>query len=275
MNTGEGGLSPYHLEGGGDIVFQIGTAKYGVRDDRGALDEGKLARGRGPRQVRMFEIKLSQGAKPGKGGILPAAKVTAEVAAIRGIPAGKDSLSPSRHPDIDGTGDLLDMVGRVRRVTGKPTGFKLVLGEPAWLDDLCEEILRRGLDAAPDFITVDSADGGTGAAPLSLIDNVGLPIQESLPLVVDALSEHGLRDRVRVVASGKLITPADVAWALSRRRRLRQHRARVHVRARLHSVDAVQQEHLRRPASPPMIPGCSVASTRRTRPSGCGTTWRT
>jgi glutamate synthase domain-containing protein 2 len=106
------------------------------------------------------------------------------------------------------------MVGLVRRVTGKPTGFKLVLGEPAWLDDLCEEILRRGPDAAPDFITVDSADGGTGAAPLSLLDYVGLPIQESLPLVVDTLTKHGLRERVRVVASGKLITPADVAWAL-------------------------------------------------------------
>jgi glutamate synthase domain-containing protein 2 len=214
MNTGEGGLSPYHLEGGGDVVFQIGTAKYGVRDDRGGLDDGKLREVAAHSRVRMFEIKLSQGAKPGKGGILPAAKVTPEIAAIRGIPVGEDSLSPSRHPDIDDTGDLLDLVARVRRVTGKPTGFKLVLGEPAWLDDLCREILRRGRDSAPDFITVDSADGGTGAAPLSLLDYVGLPIQESLPLVVDTLTKNGLCDRVRVVASGKLITPADVAWAL-------------------------------------------------------------
>jgi glutamate synthase domain-containing protein 2 len=214
MNTGEGGLSPYHLEGGGEIVFQIGTAKYGVRDDQGALDDGKLRKVAAHACVRMFEIKLSQGAKPGKGGILPAAKVTPEIAAIRGIPVGEASLSPSRHPDIDDTGDLLDLVGRVRRITGKPTGFKLVLGEPAWLDNLCKEILRRDRDGAPDFITVDSADGGTGAAPLSLLDYVGLPIQESLPLVVDTLTKHGLRERVRVVASGKLITPADVAWAL-------------------------------------------------------------
>jgi len=214
MNTGEGGLSPYHLEGGGDIVFQIGTAKYGVRDDQGGLDDDKLREIAAHARVRMFEIKLSQGAKPGKGGILPAAKVTPEIAAIRGIPVGEASLSPSRHPDIDDTGDLLDMVGRVRRVTGKPTGFKLVLGEPAWLDDLCKEIMGRGHAAAPDFITVDSADGGTGAAPLSLLDYVGLPIQESLPLVVDTLTKHGLREHVRVVASGKLITPADVAWAL-------------------------------------------------------------
>jgi glutamate synthase domain-containing protein 2 len=162
----------------------------------------------------MFEIKLSQGAKPGKGGILPAAKVTAEIAAIRGIPIGKASLSPSRHPEIASTGHLLDFVDRVRRVTGKPTGFKLVLGAPAWLDDLCGEIRRRGIESAPDFITIDSADGGSGAAPVSLMDYVGLTIQESLPLVVDKLVEYRLRDRVRVIASGKLITPADVAWAL-------------------------------------------------------------
>ncbi len=123
-------------------------------------------------------------------------------------------MSPSRHPEIDSTGDLLDFVGRVRRIGGKPTGFKFVLGEPAWLDELCCEIRRRGIDSAPDFITVDSADGGTGAAPMSLLDYVGLPIQESLPLVVDKLTEYGLRGQIRVIASGKLITPADVAWAL-------------------------------------------------------------
>jgi glutamate synthase domain-containing protein 2 len=214
MNTGEGGLSPYHLEGGADIVFQIGTARYGVRTDDGGLDENKLKAIAAYPQVRMFEIKLSQGAKPGKGGILPAAKVTPEIAAIRGIPAGRDSLSPNRHPDIDNAGRLLDFVARVRGVTGKPTGFKLVLGDPRWLSELCREIDRRGADSAPDFITVDSADGGTGAAPMSLLDYVGLPIQESLPLVVDRLVQYGLRERVRVIASGKLITPADVAWAL-------------------------------------------------------------
>ena len=214
MNTGEGGLAPQHLAGGADIVFQIGTAKYGVRTEDGGLDEDKLRQVAAHPQVRMFEIKLSQGAKPGKGGILPAAKVTEEIAAIRGIPVGKTSQSPSRHREIDDTGHLLDFVGRVRRITGKPTGCKLVLGEPAWLDEFCGEIRRRGIDSAPDFMTVDSADGGTGAAPESLMDYVGLPIQESLPRVVDTLAAYGLRDRVRVIASGKLITPADVAWAL-------------------------------------------------------------
>lgn len=214
MNTGEGGLSGHHLAGGADIVFQIGTAKYGVRDAAGRLDEARLRRIAANPQVRMFEIKLSQGAKPGKGGILPAAKVSAEIAAIRGIPMGEASLSPSRHPEIDTTGHLLDFVDRVRRLTGKPTGFKLVLGDPDWLDELCSEIRRRGVESAPDFITIDSGDGGTGAAPLSLMDYVGLPIQESLPLAVDTLTASGLRGRIRIIASGKLITPADVAWAL-------------------------------------------------------------
>ncbi len=214
MNTGEGGLSPYHLEGGADLVFQIGTAKYGVCDGQGGLDEAKLRAVATHPQVRMFEIKLSQGAKPGKGGILPAAKVTPEIATIRGIPVGRDSRSPNRHPDIADVAALLDFVARVRNLTGKPTGFKLVIGDPGWLDELCREINRRVPASAPDFITVDSADGGTGAAPMSLLDYVGLPIQESLPLVVDKLSEYSLRERVRVIASGKLINPGEVAWAL-------------------------------------------------------------
>ncbi|MFO1428699.1 MAG: FMN-binding glutamate synthase family protein [Candidatus Competibacteraceae bacterium] len=214
LNTGEGGLSPYHLEGGADIIFQIGTAKYGVRNEQGGLDEAKLKAIAAYPQVKMFELKLSQGAKPGKGGILPAAKVTPEIAAIRGIPVGKDSLSPNRHPDIDSVPNLLDFIGRVSTLTGKPTGFKLVLGNPGWLDELFTEIERRGAESAPDFITVDSADGGTGAAPMSLLDYVGLPIQESLPLVVDKLIAYGLRERIRIIASGKLVTPGDVAWAL-------------------------------------------------------------
>jgi glutamate synthase domain-containing protein 2 len=214
LNTGEGGLSPYHLEGAADLVFQIGTAKYGVRNERGELDEAKLSAVAAHPQVRMFEIKLSQGAKPGKGGILPAAKVTAEIATIRGIPLGQDSLSPSRHPEISGVPDLLDFIARVRAITAKPTGFKAVLGDPTWLEQLFQEIKRRGIQSAPDFITVDSADGGTGAAPLSLLDYVGLPIQESLVMLVDQLIAYGLRERIRVIASGKLITPGDVAWAL-------------------------------------------------------------
>lgn len=214
MNTGEGGLSPYHLEGGADLIYQIGTAKYGVRDSQGNLSDEKLRELARYPQVKMFEIKLSQGAKPGKGGILPGRKVTPEIANIRGIPVYTDSISPNRHTDINNNEDLLDMIHHIRRVTGKPTGFKAVIGAYGWLDELLELIKQRGLEYAPDFICVDSADGGTGAAPMSLIDYVGLPIQESLPLVIDRLKKYGLRDRIKVIASGKLITPGELAWAL-------------------------------------------------------------
>lgn len=214
LDTGEGGLSPYHLEGNCDIVMQIGTAKYGVRDLDGKLSEARLREVAAHPQVKMFELKLSQGAKPGKGGILPAAKVTAEIAKIRGIPLGQDSVSPNRHPEIRNTDDLLDMIEQIRSVTGKPTGIKLALGQPEWVDELCAKIHARGIQSAPDFITIDSGDGGSGAAPETLMDNVGLVLRESLPLLVDKLTEHGLRERVRVIASGKLINPVSVAWAL-------------------------------------------------------------
>ena len=213
LNTGEGGLSPSHLAGGADIVFQIGTAKYGVCDEPGVLSEERLRDVAAHDRVNMFEIKLSQGAKPGKGGILPAVKVTEEIAAIRGIPAGQDSLSPNRHLEVDSAADLLDLIERVRSISGKPTGFKSVIGAYAWLDELFEEISARGIESAPDFIAVDSGDGGTGAAPMPLMDNVGLPIRESLPLMVDHLDKHGLRERIKVIASGKLVTPAEAAWA--------------------------------------------------------------
>ena len=214
MNTGEGGLSPYHLAGGADLVFQIGTAKYGVRNEHGHLSDDRLRTIAGHEQVKMFEIKFSQGTKPGKGGILPAIKVNEEIAEIRGIPAGHDSISPNGHEEVNNVDDMLDLVSRVRDVTGKPTGMKLVVGQFEFFDDLFAAIHRRGFDTAPDFITIDSADGGTGAAPQSLMDYVGLPINESLPVVVDKLNEYGLRERIRVVVSGKLITPAGVAWAL-------------------------------------------------------------
>ncbi len=214
MNTGEGGLSPYHLEGGCDIVFQIGTARYGVRDVNGNLNDAKLRQIAAHDEVKMFEIKLSQGAKPGKGGILPGGKVTEEIATIRGIRPGADSISPNRHEDINSVSELLDFINRVRDSVGKPVGFKAVVGAYGWLDSLFNEIHKRGLGLAPDFITVDGADGGTGAAPMPLIDDMGLPLRESLPMVVDKLKEHGLRERIKVVASGKLVTPTEVAWAL-------------------------------------------------------------
>ncbi len=214
MNSGEGAFSPQHLQSGCDLVFQIGTAKYGVRNEDGSLNEEKLKAVAQYSQVKMFEVKLSQGAKPGKGGILPAEKVTSLIASTRGIPEGEASISPNGHPDIRSIDELLEFLMKVRTITGKPTGFKSVIGQTQWLDELCLAIHRLGPDYAPDFITIDSADGGTGAAPQSLIDYVGLPIKRSLPLVVDKLTEYGLKQRIKIIASGKLINPSDVAWAL-------------------------------------------------------------
>jgi len=215
LNTGEGGLSSHHLAGGADLVYQIGTAKYGVRNEHGHFSDEKLKALVDIKQVKMFEIKLSQGAKPGKGGILPGKKVTAEIAKIRGIPEGEASISPNAHPEIKCVGDILDMVAYVRQVTGKPVGFKFVLGHTQWLTDLLTEITQRGPESAPDFMTLDSADGGTGAAPQPLMDYVGLPLKESLPLLVNMLEKYNLREQVKIIASGKLITPSKVAWALA------------------------------------------------------------
>ena len=214
LNTGEGSVSPFHTTGGCDLIFQMGTAKYGLRDSEGNLDESKLKALENHEQVQMIEIKLSQGAKPGKGGILPGIKVDEVIASTRGIPRGEDSISPNRHPEIKTLTDLLNFIQYVRDCSGKPTGIKCVIGQTDWLDSFCQLINELGHEFAPDFITVDSGDGGTGAAPLSLMDHTGLPVKRSLPIVVDKLIEYELRERIRVVASGKLINPADVAAAL-------------------------------------------------------------
>lgn len=215
LNTGEGGLSSFHLDGGCDLVFQIGTAKYGVRDAEGNLSDARLQDLAAIDQIKMFEIKLSQGAKPGKGGILPSEKVSAEIAAIRGIPEGHASISPNGHIDIRSVDDLLDMIERIRSTTGKPVGFKAVLGEKSWLIALVKAIRTRGIEHAPDFITIDSADGGSGAAPQPLMDYVGLPLKESLPWVTNLLIEAGLKERIKLIVAGKLVTPSMVAWALA------------------------------------------------------------
>ena len=214
LNTGEGGVAPYHLESGCDIVAQIGTAKYGVRDAQGKLSDSRLRELAQHDNIKMFEIKLSQGAKPGKGGILPAVKVTAEIAAIRGIPEHVDSISPNRDPDISNVDELLNMIEHIRQVTGKPVGCKFVLGSYEWVHELCLAIHKRGVVFAPDFITLDSADGGTGASPQGLMDYMGIPVTESLPKLIDILTTYNLRERIKVIASGKLITPAEVTWAL-------------------------------------------------------------
>jgi len=213
LATGEGGLAPYHLEGGCDVVMQIGTAKYGVRDEHGNLSDARLREIAAHPQVRMFEVKLAQGAKPGKGGILPAAKVTAEIAAIRGIPVGQASISPNRQADIASIVELGAFVDRVRRVTGRPVGVKFVAGQEAFLNDWFADCTAHPAHC-PDYVEVDGGEGGTGAAPALLADYVGLPITQALPLVVEARDRHGLRERIRIVASGKLVTPDKVAWAL-------------------------------------------------------------
>jgi glutamate synthase domain-containing protein 2 len=213
MGTGEGGLSKFHLEGGGDIVMQIGTAKYGVRDEHGNLSDERLRQIAAYPQVKMFEVKLAQGAKPGKGGILPGNKVTAEIAEIRGIPEGQDSVSPNRHRDIGSIAELGKFVAHVREVTGKPVGVKFVVGDPGFVDEWFHEITEHP-ECAPDYIHVDGGEGGTGAAPASLADYVGLPITQALPVVAALRAEHGLEGRVRILAAGKLVTPDKVAWAL-------------------------------------------------------------
>ncbi|HTQ70787.1 MAG TPA: FMN-binding glutamate synthase family protein [Acidocella sp.] len=213
MSTGEGGLSRFHLEGGADIVMQIGTAKYGVRDAQGNLSEDKLREIAAKPQVKMFEVKLAQGAKPGKGGILPGNKVTAEIAEIRGITEGQDSVSPNRHRDIGSIKELGEFINRVRTITGKPVGVKFVLGDPAFLDEWFGDCADNPTHC-PDYVQIDGGEGGTGAAPESLADYVGLPITQALPYVAALRYEHGLQNRVRIVASGKLITPDKVAWAL-------------------------------------------------------------
>lgn len=212
FNTGEGGLSPHHLAGTSDLIFQIGTAKYGVRDENGKLSDKRLVE-LAP-LVKAFEIKLSQGAKPGRGGVLPAVKVTEEIARIRGIPIGVTSNSPNRHPEIRNDDDLLNVIAHIRDLTGRPVGIKAVLGSARQIESLCETILRRGVSSAPDFFTLDGGDGGTGAAPQVLADHVGMPLIESLPLLVDGLIAAGLYNRIRVIASGKLVTSDKVAWAL-------------------------------------------------------------
>jgi glutamate synthase domain-containing protein 2 len=215
LDTGEGGLSPYHLESSCDIIFQIGTAKYGVRDEHGELSEVRLRELAANATVRAFEIKLSQGAKPGKGGVLPGNKVTPEIAGIRGIAEGRDSMSPNRHRDIANIDELLDKVEQVREVTGKPVGIKTAIGGDRFMLELTAAVARRGLQAAPDFLTIDGGEGGSGAAPQALADHMALAIDEALPLIVDALLASGLKERIRIIAAGQLVTPARVAWALS------------------------------------------------------------
>lgn len=204
-NTGEGGISPYHLEGGGDLIWQVGTGYFGARRTGGGFDPDAFSENAKRDVVRMIEIKLSQGAKPGHGGILPAAKNTAEIAKIRGVKPGTSVLSPPGHSAFDSPRNMMSFVEELRDLSGgKPVGIKLCIGEPAEFFNLCAAMVDTGL--APDFVTVDGGEGGTGAAPLEFSNSVGMPVRDALVLVHDTLVGYGLRDRVRVIASGKVFS---------------------------------------------------------------------
>jgi glutamate synthase domain-containing protein 2 len=214
QNTGEGGVSPYHLEGGGDLIWQIGTGYFGCRTRQGGFDGEAFARTAGLTAVKMIELKLSQGAKPGHGGILPAVKVTPEIARIRSVPLGQDVISPPAHSAFRDPRSLLAFVQRLRELSGgKPVGIKLCVGRHQEFMALCKAMLTE--DLWPDFVTVDGGEGGTGAAPLEFSNAVGSPLVEGLVLVHNALVGFGLRERVRVFASGKIATGFHMAQKLA------------------------------------------------------------
>ncbi|MDB9741312.1 FMN-binding glutamate synthase family protein [Akkermansiaceae bacterium] len=213
MNTGEGGYPKYHLMEGCDLIFQIGTAKFGVRTDDGLLDDAKLAEIAAKPEIKMIEIKFSQGAKPGKGGLLPKEKITDEIAELRHVPKGQDIVSPPYHPECETVEDTVTFIERVQRVSGLPTGFKICLGSIAEFETLVCEMKRRNV--FPDFITVDGAEGGTGAAPKAFMDGVGLPLFPGLHAVNACLKKHGVRDKMKLNASGKLVLPSRQMMALS------------------------------------------------------------
>jgi len=207
-NTGEGGISPYHLRGG-DLVWQIGTGYFGARDADGNFDVTAYRNNATRPEVKMIELKLSQGAKPGHGGILPAAKLTPEIAKIRLVRMGEDVLSPPAHTAFDTPRGLLEFIQVLRKESdGKPVGFKLCIGRRSDFFAICKAMLESKI--LPDFITVDGAEGGTGAAPLELTNRAGLPLREGLTFVDSALRACGLRDEIRVVAAGKLVTAFDI-----------------------------------------------------------------
>ena len=213
-DTGEGSISPYHLEHGGDLIWELGSGYFGCRDENGAFDAERFAvQARRP-QVKMIEIKLSQGAKPGHGGILPKHKISAEIAATRGIPRDRDCISPARHTTFSTPIELLQFIQRLRELAeGKPVGFKLCLGHPWEFMAIAKAMLDTGI--VPDFIVVDGKEGGTGAAPLEFTNHIGVPLREGVMFVHNTLVGVGLRDQIRIGASGKIISAFDVASVLA------------------------------------------------------------
>jgi len=213
-DTGEGGFSPYHQENGGDIIWEIGSGYFGARKLDGTFDPERFAHTAASDQIKMIEIKLSQGAKPGHGGVLPAAKVTAEIAQTRGVALGQDCISPAKHSAFSTPKELMQFVASLRELSGnKPTGFKLCVGHEWEFLAICKAMLETGIH--PDFIVVDGKEGGTGAAPLEFIDHIGKPLREGLSFVHNALTGIGLREKIRVGASGKIVSAFDMARAIA------------------------------------------------------------
>lgn len=213
-NTGEGGLSPYHLEPGGDIIWQIGTGYFGCRNEAGGFDEAKFIQSATLPAVKMIEIKLSQGAKPGHGGILPAAKLTEEIATIRHVPMGYDVVSPAAHSAFNSPLGLLEFVVKLRECSGgKPVGFKLCIGDKREFLAICKAMLETGM--VPDFITIDGSEGGTGAAPVELTNSVGTPLRDGLIFVNSALIGIGLRKQIRLIATGKAMSAFHIVRLLA------------------------------------------------------------
>ncbi len=213
MNTGEGGHPKYHLMEGADLIFQIGTAKFGVRHEDGTLDEDKLRALSALPQIKMIELKFSQGAKPGKGGLLPKEKITEEISQLRGVAMGSDVVSPTYHSECIDVPSTLDFIARLQEVSGIPVGFKLCIGRIDQFRALAQGMKER--DIYPDFITIDGAEGGTGAAPKSFMDDVGMPLLRALPIAHRILIEEGVRDRLKLLSSGKLINAGRQLKALS------------------------------------------------------------
>jgi glutamate synthase domain-containing protein 2 len=204
-NTGEGGISPYHLEHGGDLIWQIGTGYFGCRTEDGGFSEERFAENAAHESVKMIELKLSQGAKPAHGGILPAEKVSEEISRIRGVPMGKDVISPPGHRAFRGPRGLLEFVTRLRELSGgKPVGIKMCIGNPVEYMSIVKAMMETGL--TPDYIAIDGAEGGTGAAPLEFSNSVGAPLTEGLRLAHNTLVGAGLRDRLHLLSAGKIST---------------------------------------------------------------------
>jgi len=213
-DTGEGSISSHHRVHGGDLVWEIGSGYFGCRHGDGTFDAEMFARHACERQVKLIELKLSQGAKPGHGGVLPGPKVTAEIAAARGVAEGVDCVSPAAHSAFSTPVEMLQFIARLRELSGgKPTGFKFCIGHPWEWFAICKAMLETGL--RPDFIVVDGGEGGTGAAPLEFTDHVGAPLQEGLLLVHNTLVGLGLRDEIRLGAAGKIISAFDIARAMA------------------------------------------------------------